>query len=323
MFSIELVWHNIFSPIVLSFLLGGLATLLKSDLHVPSEIYSALSIYLLFAIGLKGGAEMSETPMGNIVLPVLAACILGVVIPIWCYLVVRKVGKFSVADAAAVAAHYGSVSAVTFIATLNFLERQEIAYEGFMPALVAVLEVPSIVIALVIATVASGKANSLKLAIHEILTGKSIILLVGGVLIGWMAGHHGVYQVAPFFDKPFKGVLCLFLLEMGMVATKRLADLKKVGKFLIIFGIVAPIINGMLGAWLGSMCGLSVGGTAILAVLAASASYIAATAAVRVSLPEANPSYYLTSALGITFPFNLTVGIPLYLAAASYLCQTS
>lgn len=317
--ALELIQHNLLSPIVLAFVLGAVATLLHSDLRIPDDIYTALSIYLLFAIGLKGGAELADTDPVQFVLPAIATIAMGVFIPVWCYLALRNVGRMSVADAAAMAAHYGSVSAVTFIATLNFLERQQIAYEGYMPALVAMLEVPAIVIALAIANVATGRVGSWKAAMHEILTGKSVLLLVGGVLVGLIAGHHGYEQVAPFFQKPFKGILCLFLLEMGMVAARRVGDLKKAGLFLISFGIAAPMLNGAIGVIAGHYAGLSVGGSTVFGVLCASASYIAATAAVRVSLPEANPSYYLTTALAITFPFNLTIGIPLYLAAAQIL----
>jgi hypothetical protein len=314
--ALDLIQHNLLSPIVLAFVLGMIATLLHSDLRMPDDIYTALSIYLLFAIGLKGGAELSETRLGDFVWPAVMCLAMGVFIPVWCYLVLRRVGKLSAIDAAAIAAHYGSVSAVTFIATLNFLERQSIPYEGYMPALVALLEVPAIVVALAMANVATGRVGSWSKAIHEIFTGKSIVLLVGGVTVGFIAGHHGYEQVAPFFQKPFKGILCLFLLEMGMVAARRIGDLRSAGFFLIGFAIVAPIINGVIGVIGGHYAGLSVGGSCVFGVLCASASYIAATAAIRVSLPEANPSYYLTTALAVTFPFNLTLGIPLFLATA-------
>ncbi|MBY0586376.1 sodium-dependent bicarbonate transport family permease [bacterium] len=317
--TLELIQHNLLSPIVLAFVLGMIATLLHSDLRMPDDIYTALSIYLLFAIGLKGGAELSETSVMQVIWPALATVSMGVFIPVWCYFALRKIGRLSAIDAAAIAAHYGSVSAVTFIATLNFLERQSISYEGYMPALMAMLEVPAIVVALGLANVATGRVASWKGAMHEILTGKSVLLLVGGVTVGMIAGHHGYEQVAPFFQKPFKGILCLFLLEMGMVAARRLSDLKTAGVFLIAFALIAPVINGMIGVVAGHYAGLSVGGTTVFGVLCASASYIAATAAVRVSLPEANPSYYLTTALAVTFPFNLTIGIPLFLATAQSL----
>ncbi|NCC31050.1 MAG: sodium-dependent bicarbonate transport family permease, partial [Chloroflexia bacterium] len=225
-------------------------------------------------------------------------------------------GKFEIADAAALAAHYGSVSAVTFAAVQTFLQVLEVPYEGFMPTLVAILEVPAIIVALLIARVALGQRGEWGEVFRELLAGKSILLLIGGMVIGTLAGKEGLTQVAPLFVDPFRGVLTLFLLEMGMVAARRFRDLRKVGGFLIAFGILMPIINGTLGIWLGSIVGLSAGGAVILGTLAASASYIAAPAAVRIALPQANPSYYLTASLAITFPFNLAIGIPLYYGLA-------
>jgi hypothetical protein len=223
-----------------------------------------------------------------------------------------------VVNAAALAAHYGSVSAVTFIAATAFMQAARQPVEGFLPTLVAILEVPAIVIALLIARRNLG-GGSLGEAVREILAGKSILLLVGGSLIGYLSGPDGLKQVAPVFVDPFRGVLVLFLLELGMVAAKRLRDLRKVGVFLIGFGIVMPLVHGALGVWLGSLAGMSVGGAMVLGTMAASASYIAAPAAVRIALPQANPSYYLTASLGITFPFNLTLGIPLYFALSRWL----
>jgi hypothetical protein len=312
--TLELVRLNLLSPMVLAFGLGIVATLVRSDLKIPEALYTALSIYLLLAIGLKGGAELSITPLAAFWKPALVTLGLGVLTPLLAYAVLRRLGRFDVADAAAIAAHYGSVSAVTFIACLTFLQAARIPYEGFMPTLVAILEVPAIVIALLIARQRLGGAETLGEAIREVFSGKSILLLVGGLAIGFLSGKQGFEQVAPLFVEPFKGVLVLFLLEMGMVAARRLRDLAKVGGFLVAFGLLMPVVQGALGVWLGSWAGLSLGGATVLGTMAASASYIAAPAAVRVALPQANPSYYLTAALGITFPFNLTLGIPIYFA---------
>jgi uncharacterized protein len=317
--ALELVRINVLSPVVLAFALGIAATLIRSDLRFPDELYTALSIFLLLAIGLKGGAELAETPLSAFWRPALVAVALGVAIPIWSYVILRKAGRFTVADAAAVAAHYGSVSAVTFIASLTFLDVLLVPYEGFMPTLLAVLEVPAIIVALVIARARGGGRGSWGSVLHEVLAGKSIVLLLGGLTIGALAGKSGLAPVAPFFVDLFQGALTLFLLEMGMVAARRFRDLKEVGLFLVGFGIVMPVLHGTLSVWLGGLAGLSLGGSTILGVLGASASYIAAPAAVRIALPEANPSYYLTGALAITFPFNLTVGIPLYYAIAQWL----
>ncbi len=309
---LDLVRLNLLSPMVLAFVLGVIATLVHSDLKFPEELYIGLSIYLLLAIGLKGGAALSETPLASFLGPALVTLVLGVTIPIVAYVILRRLGRFEVADAAALAAHYGSVSAVTFAAVQTFLEALKVPYEGYMPTLVAVLEVPAIIVALLIARVAMGQGGNWGEVIRELLAGKSILLLLGGLTIGVLAGQAGLKQVAPLFVDPFKGALTLFLLEMGMVAARRLRDLRTVGVFLIGFGVVMPVASGIAGIWLGQLAGLSQGGAVVLGTLAASASYIAAPAAVRIALPQANPSYYLTAALAITFPFNLAIGIPLY-----------
>jgi uncharacterized protein len=319
MSALELVQLNLLSPIVLAFVLGVVATLVRSDLKFPDELYAGLAIYLLLAIGLKGGAALSQTPLSELWAPALVTLGLGIAVPLWCYAILRRLGGFAVFDAAALAAHYGSVSAVTFIAAMSFLQALQVPFEGFMPTLVAILEVPAIVVALVIARMRGGGRGSWGQVLHEILAGKSILLLLGGLLIGWAVGVPGLEKVSPLFVDLFQGALMLFLLEMGMVAARRFRDLAKVGPFLLGFGVVMPVLHGALGAWLGTLAGLSVGGATVLGVLAASASYIAAPAAVRIALPEANPSFYLTAALAITFPFNLTIGIPLFYAIAQWL----
>lgn len=312
---IDSLQANLLSPMILAFGLGIVAVVVRSDLRVPDEVYDALAIYLLLAIGLKGGAALAVTPLRQLVGPVLVTLSLGVGIPLWSYAVLRRLGRLDVANAAAIAAHYGSVSAVTFITALAFFERIGVPVEGYLPALVAVLEVPAIVVGLLIARLKLGGGSWGEL-LRELLTGKSVVLLVGGLVIGWLSGPEGMKPVAPFFVDLFRGALTLFLLDMGMVTARRLRDLRGVGLFLLGFGILAPVVHGALGALLGSWAGLSVGGAAVLGTMAASASYIAAPAAVRIALPQASPSLYLTSALVITFPFNLAVGIPLYHAFA-------
>ncbi len=319
---LELVQINLLSPMVLAFALGITATLIHSDLKLPDELYTTLSIYLLLAIGLKGGIALAETSLAVFWAPAVATLLLGIIIPVIAYGVARKIGKLNVADAAALAAHYGSVSAVTFAAAQTFLDTVGVRYEGFMPALVAILEVPAIVVALLIAQVAGApQGGDWRKALRELLTSKSILLLVGGMIIGWLAGPRGGKEVAPLFVDLFKGALTFFLLELGMVAARRFRDLPSAGMFLLGFGIIIPIFNGLLGIWFGSITGLSLGGSTILGVLAASASYIAAPAAVRIALPQANPGFYLTAALGITFPFNLAIGLPLYYTIASWIAR--
>jgi uncharacterized protein len=318
MSALELIQINLLSPVVLAFFLGIIATLIRSDLKMPEELYQALTIYLLLAIGMKGGVELSASSPGEFLIPAGVALLLGMAIPVWCYFLLR-LGKLGIADAAALAAHYGSVSAVTFLATLAFLTAVGVEFEGFLPALLAIMEVPAIVVGLLIARSRLPGRTSWGEIFQEIFTGKSIVLLLGGLLIGWTVGREGFSKVEPFFVAPFYGVLTLFLLEMGMVAARRLGDLKKAGWFLIAFAIIMPLINGAVGVYAGKLAGLSMGGSVVLGVLTASASYIAAPAAVRLSLPQANPTFYLTTSLAITFPFNLAVGIPIYYTFGKFL----
>lgn len=319
---LELLRTNLLSPMLLAFGLGIVATLVRSDLKFPAELYTALSIYLLLAIGLKGGVELAVTPLGEVWPAALLTLALGCAIPIWTYAIALRLGKFDPANAAALAAHYGSVSAVTFLATQTYLQNIGQPFEGYTPFLVAILEVPAIVIALMLAQRAlrsdTGPRGGWGVVLREILAGRSIVLLVGGLIIGFLAGPSGMTQVDAFFVDPFKGVLTLFLLELGMVAARRFGDVPAAGRFLLGFAILLPIAHGVLGVLAGYLAGMSVGGSTILAVLAASASYIAAPAAVRIALPEANPGFYLTASLAITFPFNLVVGIPLFHRIAEF-----
>lgn len=315
MSPLELSALNVLSPIVLAFGLGVLATLARSDLRFPDDLYTALSIYLLLAIGLKGGAELSGTPMGLIWRAVTVTLLAGALTPFPAYAILRRLGGFAVADAAAIAAHYASVSVVTFTASLAFLERVGTPYEGFMPALVALLEAPGIVVALALARTRMDDGRWHE-NLREIVAGRSVLLLLGGLAIGYLSGARGLAEVAPFFVDPFRGALGFLMLEMGMVAAKRLPDLRRVGLFLVAFGVGMPVAQGLVGVGLATLAGLSVGGATAFGVMMASASYIAAPAAVRLALPQANPSYYLTASLVVTFPFNLTVGIPLYYAVA-------
>lgn len=354
----ELLQTNLLSPLTLAFALGIAAKLLRSDLALPKDVYAGLSIYLLFAIGLKGGVALSQTPLSEIALPAAVTILVGIITPVVAYLALRRLGGFGVADAAGIAAHYGSVSAVTFIAAQQYAEKMGAPAEGFMPTLLTLLEVPGITIALAIGAVLTAREASRrpspapvdarggvyamgtaaaalpgaaeapdggdrhwKEALREVVFGRTMMLLGGGMLIGVLTGPAGFEPVKPFFETGFKGALVLFLLEMGVLAGARLGDLRKVGPFLLAFGTLLPIAYGALGVALGAWAGLSVGGSAVLGTMAASASYIAAPPAVRITLPEANPTLYLTSALAITFPFNLVLGIPLYFALAQWMVR--
>lgn len=312
----EILATNLLSPVVLAFGLGVFATLVKSDLEFPDPLYQALSIYLLLAIGLKGGTALAETPVAEFVGPAAATVFLGLLTPVIAYGVLVGIARMDRINAGALAAHYGSVSAVTFLAAQAFGDASGAPAEGFMPALVALLEVPAIVVGLLLAgqmgRAEEGQGSSWAGALHEVVTGRSIILLVGGLVMGYLAGPERMTKVEPFFVAGFQGALTLFLLEMGLVAARRLRDLREAGVALVIFGTAVPVVHGALGIWAGTLAGLSVGGAAVLGTMVASASYIAAPAAVRIALPEAKPTLYLTGALGITFPFNLVLGIPLY-----------
>ncbi len=320
---IDTLKANLLSPIPLAFALGIAARLMRSEFSLPKDIYSALSIYLLFALGLKGGVELAHAPFDRIVAPAGVTLLLGCITPLSTYAVMRYVGRFSTSDAAGMAAHYGSVSAVTFIAAQQFMQRVGAPAEGFMPTLLTLLESPGSHIALALGAIQrnkqrlakggdTGAHSSVYEVLHEVLTGRTMVLLVGGLLVGYLMGESGWNAVSPFFDSGFKGALMLFLLEMGIVAGDRLGDLKKVGPFLLAFGIVMPLLHGALGVVLGAWAGLSPSGAAVLGTMAASASYIAAPPAVRLTLPDANPTYSLTAALAITFPFNILAGIPIY-----------
>jgi len=320
MSTAEILQANLLSPYVLAFALGITARLIRSDLSLPRDLYTGLSIYLLLAIGLKGGVELSGAPLAAIGLPALATLALGIITPVSAYGILRRFGRFPVADAAGIAAPYGSVSAVTFIAALAFVRSVGAEPPPFMTTLVAVLESPGIAVGLAFGVLGlRGADRPVGAVMREVLTGRTMVLLVGGLIVGFLTGHKGYEPIQPFYEGLFRGALTLFLLEMGLLAAERLADLRKVGGFLIAFGVLVPILHGALGVLAGALAGLGVGGSAVLGAMAASASYIAAPPAVRMTLPEANPTYYLTASLAITFPFNLVAGIPLYFWLASRL----
>jgi hypothetical protein len=314
----DLVSLNLGSPVVLAFLLGVVAAFIKSDLRFPEQVTSLLSTYLLFAIGLKGGMRLRESSLTELTWPVLITLILGVATPVVAFLVARSFLRLDTINAAAMAAHYGSVSAVTFTAAESFTRAAGTLSEGYLPALVAVLEVPGIVVALVIASRAS-QGRSMSSAIHEVMTGKSVVLLLGGLIIGAIANQEALTRVEPFFVGLFQGMLCLFLLDLGTLAGQRFNSIRRAGARLLIFATALPIVFGVVGVLLASAVGMSEGGATVLAAMAASASYIAAPAAVRVGLPEADIGLSLGAALGVTFPFNLIIGIPLYSEVAAVL----
>ena len=311
--------------VVLFFLLGVLARLVKSDLALPGVLYETLSIYLLLAIGLKGGVELSKQSLDAIVPQMLFCLALGLLIPLLLYPVLRRLVGLNGFDAASVAAHYGSVSVVTFAVASAYLTHRNIQFEAHAALWVALLEAPGIVAGIALARWSENKQAGAKTGFswnalaHDVFLGKSVFLLVGGLTIGTLMGEAGTAPIAPLFTVLFKGVLALFLLELGLVAGGRLGELKRYGMKLIVFALLAPMGLAVLGALGAKVLGLSTGGIAIMAALAASASYIAAPTAMRIAVPQANAALSITAALGVTFPFNVLLGIPLYLKLAQYL----
>jgi len=309
---------NILTAPVIAFLVALIATLLRFDLRIPDALYPILSTFLLLAIGIKGGKALSESSPAELWQPILAAVAIGVITPLIAYSLFRKTAKLDIINAAALAAHYGSVSAVTFTVLISTLDAHGISYEGYVSGLLAVLEIVGIVIALFLAHKFSV-GTDWKSGLSEVVRGKSIAFLVAGLLIGLIVGPDRLAPTDPLFVGLFSGALTLFLVELGAIAANRLRDFNGAGIRVVVLAIVVPLINGSVGAVLGSAAGMSVGGVAVMATLAASASYIAAPAAIRIALPEASPGIYVTASLGITFPFNLIVGIPLYIKIAEYL----
>jgi hypothetical protein len=313
--------------VVWFFLLGVFARLARSDLRLPEALYETLSIYLLLAIGLKGGIELSRQPLA-LLAPQVAACVaLGFAIPFALYPLARLL-RLKPVDAAALVAHYGSVSVVTFAVATEALKRQGIAYESHAALWVAVMEAPGIVAGILLArwavrreagsgaTAGAPSAGGWGAVAHDVFLGKSVLLLLGGLAIGAVAGEAGTAPIRAVFIDPFKGVLALFLLELGLVAGARLAELRRFGAAVVVLGVGVPPLLALAGAAVGRALGLSTGGTAVLATLAASASYIAAPTAMRVAVPQANAALSITAALGVTFPFNIVLGIPMYIALA-------
>ena len=311
----SVVVDNLLSAPVIAFAVAVVATLARFDLKLPDALYPILSTYLLFAIGLKGGRSLADYRPADLAWPVLAALVLGVVTPVIAFVALRAVARLGTIDASALAAHYGSVSAVTFTVVLATLDAGDIGYEGFMTGLLAVLEVIGILVALLLARNVAGEGGWQQ-ALAEVARGRSIALLLAGLVVGAIVGSERLAPVDPLFVGLFTGALTLFLLEMGVIAATRLRDVGGIGLRVVVLAMVIPLVNGALGALAGAAAGLSTGGTAVLATLAASASYIAAPAAVRIALPEANPGLYVTASLGITFPFNLVIGIPIYIEMA-------
>ena len=315
--SFSLVTSNLTSVSVLVFILGFIAARYKTDIRIPDPVYQIISVYLLFGIGLKGGVSLTHASVSGIIKPIIATLILGCLIPALAFLFLKLIKNINQVDRGAIAAHYGSTSLVTFTAALVYLDNSNIAYEGFATALLTIMEIPGIIVGIFLATRHLNKDLAWSASLKEILLGKTIILLVGGLIVGAISGDAGYAKVEPFFVNLLPGILALFLMHLGYLAGSRIQIIKESGLKLFGFALLFPLFAGALGVIGGDLAGLSVGGATILGVLSASASYIAAPAAVGIALPEANPSLSITASLGVTFPLNLTLGIPFYYWLAS------
>ncbi|MEJ6396826.1 sodium-dependent bicarbonate transport family permease [Yoonia sp. 208BN28-4] len=318
---IALAGSNLVSPIILSFALGLAAALARSDLTIPEAVAKGMSIYLLFAIGFKGGASVAAHGVdGTLLAAVAAGIVLSFGLPFLAFALLRIMTRLDHVDAAAVAAHYGSISIVTFVAGTSVLEGRGIDAEGYMVAVAAAMEAPAILSALWLVARSGTGGKMAPGLMREIMLNGSIVLLVGSFAIGAITGEKGLAEISSFIVNPFKGVLCLFLLDMGLIAGRGLRQARGIVSLpMVAFAIVMPLAGSVAGLLLGMLIGLSTGGIVLMMILAASASYIAVPAAMRVALPQANPAVYLTLSLGVTFPFNLTLGIPIYLALAQFM----
>ncbi len=312
----SLIVSNILNPPILFFFLGMIAVFVKSDLEIPAPIPKLLSLYLLFSIGFKGGVELIKSGVTQeVIMAMLAAMFMACLVPIYTFFILKL--KLDTYDAAAIAATYGSISAVTFITASTFLTELGIEYDGYMVAALALMESPAIIVGLILVNIFTANQGERDLSWSEVLKeaflNSSVFLLVGSLVIGVLTGERGWHVLEPFTQGLFYGILTFFLLDMGLVAARRIKDLQKTGTFLIFFAILIPIVNACLGLLIAKFISMDQGNALLFAVLCASASYIAVPAAMRLTVPEANPSLYVSTALAVTFPFNIILGIPLYL----------
>lgn len=314
--NVDVLLSNLTNPVLLFFVLGIIASLVKSDLKIPDSSSKFISLYLLFAIGFKGGQELSHSEFNSEILySILFAIGLSVIVPLYTfYILKRKVGT---PNAGAIAAAYGSVSAVTFVTAVSFLENQGVEFGGHMVAIMAIMESPAIIVGVILIMI-NDSTKKEKKSVGSILkhsfTSGSVLMLIGSLVIGLIADASQARGIEPFTTDIFKGFLSLFLLEMGMVTASRIKGFKKYGLFLFFFGIIVPLFNGMLVAYISGFITESYGNRLLFAILAAGASYIAVPATMKLAEPRADAGIYIPMALGITFPFNITIGMPIYYA---------
>lgn len=310
----EILISNLTNPTLLFFLLGVIATVVKSDLEIPAASSKFISLYLLFSIGFKGGQELAHSGLTReITYTLLIALFLAALVPLYSFFILKR--KLSVHDAGAIAAAYGSVSAVTFISASGFLEAQKIHFGGHMVASMALMEAPAIIIGvMLIRRYDENKEQhqSIRYIVHDALTNGSVLMIMGSLIIGMVADTKQAEGIKPFTSDIFKGFLAVFLLEMGIVAAKRFKAFRSYGWFVTFFGLVMPPLNAVLSILITHFIPMEEGNRFLMAILASSASYIAVPAAMRLAAPKADPGLYIPMALGVTFPFNITIGIPFY-----------
>jgi uncharacterized protein len=316
----NLILFNILNPPVLFFFVGMAAVLLKSDLEIPQPLPKLFSLYLLMSIGFKGGYEITQSGLSvEIAETLFASIVMACIVPVYSFFILRV--KLDTYNAAAIAATYGSISAVTFITASAFLSKLQIGFGGHMVAALALMESPAIVVGIVLVKAFAkrkqmddGETETLAWGevFREACLNGSVFLLIGSLIVGLLTGDAGWHKLKPFTEDSFYGVLCFFLLDMGLIAARRIRELFKTGAFVISFSVFTPVLNAMIGIGLAKMIGMSAGNALLFAVLCASASYIAVPAAMRITIPEANPSLYISMALALTFPFNIIIGIPVY-----------
>jgi hypothetical protein len=321
--GLDLLAANLLQPIVLAFLLGAIAGFVRSELELPDAVIKLLAIYLLFSLGITGGRELARAQIGAVLPLVGVTLLMTFAIPTVVYHVTRRLGRMDISNAAAIAAHYGSVSTATFFASMAFATAMSTPAEGYMAAMVALMEF-GVIYSLALARISMGRRQGgVKAAelFMSVVRGRGILLLLGGMTIGYLANEIQWQEIAPFYEGLFRGMLMLFLLEMGITAARQAKAFREVGPFMIAFGVAMPLVNGVAGVTLAHLVGLSTGGAFVFGAICASASFIDAPAACRASLPEANPGIYLTSSLGVTLPFNLLLGLPIYYQYAGWLAR--
>jgi hypothetical protein len=320
--NLELLLDNLTNPALLFFLLGIIATRLKSDLEIPPNSSKFISLYLLFSIGFKGGQELAHSNFNlEIIWSVLFGVLIAFVIPIYCFFILKR--KFSIENSGATAAAYGSVSAVTFVTAVAFLEIQKYSFSGHMVAIMALMEAPAIIVGVILMRLFHKKESAaattkLSAVIRHSFTNGSVLLILGSLIIGYLASDQQAMGIKPFTTDIFKGFLAIFLLDMGIVSGKKLDIFFRSGWFPVIFAVVIPLMNGCIVAFLSQIVTHEIGNRFIFAILAASASYIAVPAAMKIVAPRANPGLFLPMALAVTFPFNITFGMPIYLSIIQF-----